>query len=657
MSPAWLLPALPAAPAATALAVVALRRRPPATLGAVAAAGMTATLLLAVVSAAAEPALSIPWGGGLTLRLAAGGAARVVAPLVPLVAAPILLYAAGHGERDITRLLAWLSAFVGAMELLVLAADLLTLLIGFELVAVCSWALIAHEWDSAEKVRSAGRAFLTVRGGDLGLYLAAAAAYAATRSFAFDALHGIEGPLLDVVAAGVLVAAAAKSAQVPFSPWLFEAMAGPTPVSALLHSATMVAAGAYALARLAPALEPTGWFPTAVLAVGLATALAAGAVAAVHPEIKKALAASTSAQYGLMLVAIGAGSAAAGVAHLVAHALFKSLLFLGAGMAIHAVATGRLDRMRLGGSLPRAAWLFGIGALALAAVPPLGAAWTKEGVVAAAGHHAAWLAIGAVLAGAITALYASRLHLLAFGPAEERALPLPGRGDLPRTGLAPIRERPGRMETIGAAGLAGLTLGLAVLWVPGAKPVVEAVTGGHVPPGKPWETILSMAGVAAGIGLAALAWRRRALLRFGLPGAAGRAAESWLGLPFLARRGIAEPVFALAVALAAFDDRAVDAGVRLAGRVGRTVGRTLSWWGEAGFDGAVGGVARGTLLLASGSRTADDRGVDVAVEGTAAGVGAAGRTSRRLQTGAVHHYLAVLFAGLIAAVAFAAFGR
>lgn len=657
MSPAWLLPALPAAPAAAALAVMVLRRRSPSTLGSVAAAGSAVTLLLSVYPVAVEAHLAVPWGGALSLELAARGAARVMAPLVPLVATPVALYAAGHGERDVPRLLAWISAFVAAMEILVLAADLLTLLIGFELVAVCSWALIGHEWDSRAKTRSAARAFLVVRGGDLGLYLAAAAAWVATRSLSYEALPGIEGPLLDVVAAGVLVAAAAKSAQLPFSPWLFEAMAGPTPVSALLHSATMVAAGAYALARLAPALAPTGWFPTAVVTIGLATALAAGAVAALHPEIKRALAASTSAQYGLMLVAIGAGSAAAGVAHLVAHALFKSLLFLGAGIAIHAVATGRLDRMRLGGALPGAAWLFGIGALALAAVPPLGAAWTKEGVVRAAGHHAAWLAIGAVVAGGISAFYAARLHLLAFGPVGERVAPLPGRGGARTGGLPAVGKGPGRLETAGVALLAALTLALSALWIPGAGRLVGSLVGGEIPPGEAWETIASLAAVAAGIGGATVAWRRRALFRLGAPAAAGRAAEAWLGLPALARRGVVAPVLALADALAGFDALVVDAGVRLSARVGRRIADALARWGEEGFDGAVRGLARSSMLLAAASRVADDRGVDASVEAAASGVGAAGRVAPRAQTGAAHHYLAILFAGLIAAVAFAVLGR
>ncbi|MGH7556648.1 MAG: proton-conducting transporter membrane subunit, partial [Gemmatimonadota bacterium] len=383
------LAALPLLPLAGSASLLALRRRE-RLLGPLAVGAMAVTFIVALVAAAAQPTAAWPWGAGIELRLAATGPARVVAPLVAFIAAPILLYAAAHQSEGVPRLLAWMCAFVGAMEVLVLAADLLTLLVGFELVAVCSWVLIAHDWRDPSDGRDAARAFLTVRFGDLALYLAAGLVFAATGSFAFEALTALPRPLLDVVALGVLVAAAAKSAQLPFSPWLFAAMAGPTPVSALLHSATMVSAGAYALMRLAPAFEPTGWFSPAVALLGLATALAAGGVAALHPHVKKTLAASTSAQYGLVFLAVGAGSTAAAGAHLVAHAAFKALLFLGAGVAIHAAGTKRLDRMGLGTALPRAAWLFAAGALALAAVPPLGGAWTKEEIVRAAGETSPW---------------------------------------------------------------------------------------------------------------------------------------------------------------------------------------------------------------------------------------------------------------------------
>jgi len=377
----WLVPLLPAA------AGVALwcggRRLSRAAL----ATGAVVAILvsLGIAAAVGVRSASFGWGAGLELTLDAVGLSRVMALLVPVIAAPVTAYAAFHEpEHGLGRLVGMLTAFVGAMELLVLASDLLTLLIGWELVGVLSWALIGFEWRDTAKVQSAGQAFVPTRFGDLGLFLAAGAAFAASGSMRFDALGGLTGANLDVVAAGVLVAAIAKSGQLPFSPWLFSAMAGPTPVSALLHSATMIAAGAYALARLQPALSQASWFGPAVLGIGLATALAGGVVALLQDHGKRVLAASTSAQYGLMFVAVGAGFPGAAGAHLVTQAFFKALLFLTIGVAITAAGTADITRMRLGRALPAVAAASLVGSLALAAVPPLGGAWTKEAIVAAA---------------------------------------------------------------------------------------------------------------------------------------------------------------------------------------------------------------------------------------------------------------------------------
>src|SRR5690606_3093805 len=186
--------------------------------------------------------------------------------------------------------------------------------------------------------------------------------FAATGRLGYDDLAAVDGARQDALAAGLLLAVAAKSAQLPFSPWLFSAMAGPTPVSALLHSATLVSAGAYLLIRVAPALEAVGWFLPAIAGIGMATALAGGAIAVLQSQAKRALAASTSAQHGLMFVAIGAGSTAAAGAQLVTHAAFKSLLFLGAGVAIHTAGNGDLGGMGLGRVLPRIARLSLVGA-------------------------------------------------------------------------------------------------------------------------------------------------------------------------------------------------------------------------------------------------------------------------------------------------------
>ena len=624
---------VPATPILGAALLTAARGRPRA-LGTIAVGTLLATLAVAAWAAATEAEAAVRWSDAIELRLAVEGFSRVMVVLVPLVALPIVAYAAATEREGRVRLLALMTAFVGAMLLLVTAADFLTLLIAWELVGALSWALIGHGWEDPENPRSAAQAFVTTRLGDLGLYVAAGAAFAATGSFEFAGLEEAVGPGRDVVAAGVLLAVAAKSAQVPFSPWLFAAMAGPTPVSALLHSATLVAAGAYLLIRLAPALEPVGWFLPAVAAIGLVTALAGGIVATVQTQAKQVLAASTSAQYGLMFVAVGAGFPAAAGAHLVAHAAFKSLLFLGAGVAIHATGTGELSRLRLGRALPRMAALSGIGALALAAVPPLGAAWSKEQIVGASFDASTWLGLGVLGAGFLSALYAARYQLLAYGSETDG-------------GADPRRlARPTTAATAGLAILAAVTVALSALWLPGAARLIEQLARGRLPEPDAVETVAGLAVIGAAIALVLSLRSRSRLVTLGIAAGLQARAADWLGLPAATSVLVVQPVTRLARALAAFDDRVVDAGVRRAASIGERVSDLFSRRFELAVDDVVQRAAAATMAAAAGSRLADDAGVDAAVEAAGRGVGLAGHQSRRLQTGQSHQYFVIVAAGL-----------
>jgi NADH-quinone oxidoreductase subunit L len=581
------------------------------------------------------------WGPRFELELAAAGFARVMVVLVPAIAAPVIGYALTTEREGRSRLLALLVAFVGAMELLVLAADFLTLLVGWELVGALSWALIGHGWRDADNPRQGTHAFVTTRAGGLGLYVGAGALFASTGDLAFTSLGRTAGPWLQVVAVGVLVAAAAKSAQVPFAPWLFSAMAGPTPVSALLHSATMVAAGAYLLIRLGPMLEAVDWFAPAAVACGLVTALAGGLVAMTQTHAKRLLAGSTSAQYGLMFVAVGAGSTAAAGVHLVAHAGFKALLFLGAGVAMHASGSGRLETMRLGRALPVIGALSAVGALALAAVPPLGGAWSKEEVVAAAAHASPWLGAGAFVAGLLSAFYALRFQLLAYGPAPPRAR---------------LRHEPETGETLALAVLASFSVVLGVLWLPRADSVVEGLTGGELVGAAGFELVISLTLVAAASVVALSLWRSDALLSLGLPASVSRAVARWLGLPSVAR-AVVDGVLALSRLLARFDDRVIDAGVRGAAALAALVSRLLALRAELSVDSVVRAVTGATVMAARGSRATDERTVDGAVEGLAKGIAAAGRDTRRLQTGLSHQYYVLVAAGLAMLVGVLAVAR
>lgn len=628
-----------ALPVAGTGALTALRGRP-RLLAPVAVVSLFATTLVGLWAAVSEPSLTIRWGPVIELRLAVEGFGRVMVVLVPLVAAPIVAYAAATETYGRARLLALMVAFVAAMLLLVSSADFLVLLIAWELVGVLSWALIGHGWRDQDNGRSSAQAFLTTKLGDLGLYVAAGATFAVSGSFDFAGIARAEGPLLALIAAGVLLAAAAKSAQVPFSPWLFAAMAGPTPVSALLHSATLVAAGAYLLIRLAAALEPVNWFLPAVALVGIVTALTGGVVATVQTHAKRALAASTSAQYGLMFVAIGAGFPAAAGAQLVAHAAFKSLLFLGAGVAIHATGLPGLGSMQLGRALPWIAGLSGVGALALAAVPPLGAAWSKERILSGALEASTLLGAAVLLAGFLSALYATRYQLLVFGL---------GRG--PATGNSDRPRRPGAVEVASMAALASITIGLAALWLPGAGSIVEELGAGPLPHGALGALIAALALLMAAVAIIFWLDRRRSLLSLGLRPALQGAAGNWLGLPLVTSAVVARPTLVLADHLRAFDDRVVDAGVRRSAWLAGMFSTLLSRRFEFAMDGVVRSIASATLAAAAGSRTADDTGVDAAVEATGRGVGVAGHQSRRLQTGQSHHYFVIVAAGLAAIAA------
>jgi len=636
----WLLPVLPVLAAPTLWLGARNRSRPVLGLGA--GSVLTATIAVAAWAAAARPAASYRWGAGLTLQLAVDGTAAVVAVVVPAVALVVVAYAAVHEpDRGLGRLIATLVGFVGAMELLVLAGDVLTLLIGWELVGAFSWALIAHEWWKAEPPAAAAHAFVVTHLGDLGLFAAAGAALTATGSLSYSALGGLRGGWLHLFVAGVVLAAAAKSAQLPFSPWLLSAMAGPTSVSALLHAATMVAAGAYALIRLRPVLDQVGWFGPTAIAVGLLTALAGGVVASLQQHAKKVLAASTSAQYGLMFVAVGAGVPAAALAHLVTHAAFKAGLFLAAGVAIEAAGSQQLGRMRLGRDLGIVAAATSVLALALAALPPLGAAWTKEAIVAAAGTVAPWAAVAVSAAGGLSAFYAVRFALLAFGPA-----------DAPRK----LARRPAHLETAAIVVAAVVSLTSGVAYWPGARTRIARLAGGSLEAGPPWETVVSLALVVLAAYAAVALFRAGRLLGDGRDRRFAAAAE-WFALPSLAKVAVVDPTLRLAGRLGRFDDAVLDAPARALVAFSRRLSGGLARVDDRVVDAGVRATAAFAQALARVGATVTERGLDVTVAGLAALVRQGGHDTRRLHTGRAHQYYVVVAVGTVVLLLLTTVGR
>jgi NADH-quinone oxidoreductase subunit L len=590
------------------------------------------TLLVAILATKSGGTGTVDWGGPLRLQTALTPFSAIVAMLVPIVAAVVIAYASAHEkEAGLRRLIGLLVLFLAGMELLLVADDFLTLLIGWEAVGACSWALIAHDWQDGKAGHSAIYAFIATRLGDLGLFVAAIATYAGTGSFAFDRLPDLPPVLLALATAGAVLSAAAKSGQIPFSPWLFRAMAGPTSVSALLHAATMVAAGAYLMIRLQPLLAPVAWFGGALVAIGLVTALAGGGVALVQPHAKKLLAASTSAHYGLMFVATGAGFPVIALLHLVAHALFKSLLFLVAGIAGERAGGYELRHMGFAALMPITAVASAIGALALAGVPPLGAAWTKEQIVGAAGAHGAIVALLVMVAGMLSAAYAARFHLMAFGIVKRDVI----------TNYLPsfVEKAAPVLLAIGSLLLGGLWLGSV------HTPLIRRI-GGTLPDSSGWEIVLSLGFAAAGLILGDTVARRTEI------GTGGRTAvvANWLGLPRIIDALIVQPTVAICRLAARIDDRVIDAGARMSARLVRTAATRVSEIDDRVVDA---GVRRAGWLgrrLAGLGAVAGEAWTDALPTFSAALISSGGRQAVRLQTGMAHHYYALIAGGMVGVV-------
>ena len=605
------------------------RRLGPLALGLSAGVALLLALAVTGLSLNAGVAASFRWSESLSLGLERSTAGDIFAWLVPLVALPVALYAAVHVSQAPRRLVALLLAFVGAMQLLVLASDLLTLLVAWELVGACSWGLILHRWQEEGIPSQAMQAFLVTRLGDLGLYIAAAALFAGTGGFGYAALGELSGGLLQVAVAGIVLAAAAKSAQLPFSAWLFAAMAGPVPASALLHSATMVAAGTFLLARLAPQLEQAAWFSPLVVFLGLATALIGGLVASCQGHAKRLLAASTSAQYGLMWVAVGAGFPGVALLHAITHACLKAGLFLVAGLAERRVDSYRLADMHLGRVLPGVAGLSLVLCLALAGVAPLGAAWSKEQIASAAADVSTWLALGIAFAGGLSALYATRFQRLAFGRSQRQR----SSGRSPAWG-----------ERIALTGLALVTLMLSLLWWRPFSEAIAAFLGIVLPKEHAWLMVVSLILVALGIGVGLWATRRSA------PEAkpAWQAVlAGWLGLLTL-HQGVAYGVMRFAHSLARFDDCVFDAPATQLALGIRGTARGLARGDDRVVDAGLMMTARCWQWLADFNARRGEWLADGLPSGLTKGVDAGGRWAQATQSGQTHHYYTMMVAGLAA---------
>jgi len=346
----------------------------------------------------------------------------------------IVLYSIGYmdGDDEERRYFAYMALFVFSMLLLVQGGNLLMLLVGWGLVGLSSYLLIGFWHQRAEAVAAAKKAFVMNAIGDATMALALFLLIAKTGSLNFEqvftAAPSLSNWTANLVALGLLGGAVAKSAQLPLHTWLPDAMEGPTPVSALIHAATMVTAGVYMIGRNAVLFAHAPHTLQIVAVVGAATALMAGTIGLVQNDIKRVLAYSTVSQLGYMFLAMGVGAYAAGVFHLYTHAFFKALLFLGSGAVIHALA-GEQDMRKMGGlktELPITYWTFLVGALAISGVPLLSGFFSKDEILFrtfSSGHTLLW-AVG-LLTSLLTATYMFRVVFLTFhGPSPSAAASL-----------------------------------------------------------------------------------------------------------------------------------------------------------------------------------------------------------------------------------------
>jgi NADH-quinone oxidoreductase subunit L len=342
--------------------------------------------------------------------------------LVTGVGSLIHLYAIGymHGDPRFSRFFGYLNLFAASMLILVLGSSFLVTFLGWEGVGLCSYLLISH-WFERERASVAGKkAFVTNRVGDFGFMLAMFFIVGAIGSLDYTAMDAQAGGLASTTATAIalllFVGCVGKSAQIPLHVWLPDAMEGPTPVSALIHAATMVTAGVYMVARNAVLFSQAPRVMLIVAIVGALTALMAATIGLVQNDIKRVLAYSTVSQLGYMFLALGVGAFAAGVFHLMTHAFFKALLFLGSGSVIHA-SSGEQDLQKLGGLRRFMPVTFGammIGTLAIAGIPPFSGFFSKDEILyqTFVGNPALWGL--AVLTALLTAFYMFRLMALTF---------------------------------------------------------------------------------------------------------------------------------------------------------------------------------------------------------------------------------------------------
>lgn len=546
--------------------------------------------------------------------------------VVTFVGSLIIIYSVGYMHEDprFSRFFAYLSLFMFSMLSLVLSPNFVMLYMSWELVGLCSYLLIGFWFEKDSAARASKKAFITTRVGDVAFFLGILLFFFTTGTVELKNLNheflnhfSEHSRLLTLAAILIFGGAVGKSAQFPLHVWLPDAMEGPTPVSALIHAATMVAAGVYLVARSFGLITAFPDSLTVIATIGTLTAAMAAFFAVTQTDIKRVLAYSTISQLGFMIAALGLKGYAAGTFHLMTHAFFKALLFLGAGSVIH--GSGTQDLREMGGlwkKMPHTTFTFLIASLAIAGVPPLSGFWSKDEILLAA-YESGNLIFYYVLSttAAVTAFYMFRLVFLAFfgKPRSEHH----------------VHESPAVMTI--------------PLWILAAGAAVIGL------PGSPWmhhafQNFINTPDTAHGMEHTVNFFVMKVSVALGAGGII-LAAIIYLLFPWLAPffGKILKPVYLASYNKLWFDELYQATIIR----AWYGAGKLLNQFDSAVVDGAVNGTGIGTLWLSGLKNWIDVHIVDGLVNGVGAVTRRFSAILRRFQTGLIQNYLIILFVGIL----------
>ena len=636
------------------------RLRKPVALLLLTCVGIAAVLSYAVLAeqlaGAAPREVLFDWASAGSFSLQMGyrvdALGAVMLALVTTVALLVMVYSDGYMAHDkgYVRFFTYLALFSSSMLGLVISPNLLEIYVFWELVGMCSYLLVGFWYDRDGAANAAQKAFVVNRVGDFGLLLGILGLFWATGSFGFEQI----GSRLQAAVAGgdlsqgiavllcllVFMGPMAKSAQFPLHVWLPDAMEGPTPISALIHAATMVAAGVFLVARLQPVFEPFAAVQLVIAVVGTITLFLGASIALTQQDLKKGLAYSTVSQLGYMMLAMGCGAPLAGMFHLVTHAFFKAMLFLGSGSVIHAMeeVVGHepvlAQDMRLMGGLrkymPITANTFLIGCVAIAGIPPLAGFWSKDEILGQAFNTYPLLWAAGFITAGMTAFYMFRLYFLTF------------------EGNFRGNDKALQTQLLAAAGKA-----------PGEG---QGESDGHHadhPHESGWQMAMPLVALAVPsvlIGLLGTPWHSR-FAQLIDPQEAAEMAEHFAWKEFLPLAGasVAISVAGISLAVLAYYLHRIDLGQAVAGRFPALNAFFANKWYLDAINDKI--FVQGSRKLAKQVLEVDSKVVDGVVNLTGLLTLGSGEGLKYFETGRAQFYALIVFGGVIALVVlFGAFG-